>query len=391
MRAVYVCVGLLSVAGGLAMPAHAQRALDAAAAVRQTHPPAALLTLRPQPGLEGLAEEVAAVLELRTGQRVEVGDAPPPGVLEAVPAGHVAMALHEGAVLLVLGAPGGRSFDAAVELESQGGASAARAVALAAEDLRDTAVELARRDDESAAEPQYRTTRRRSPFARAARRCRGPCGPAALRSRRRPRATRAMGPAGAACWAETWIRSSTYAYMAAHRPRATPCRAGSAPGSGCACSATACSSPASCRCWRPAATSSTCAIATRPSSRASTPGRSRSAASRPGASLGFLTRLGHFEADMGFGDRASTPTSGRAAAWSWLSSSCRGLDLMAEGGVDFTIDRAPARDRRPGRNARATSGAPGAKARAAVPAMTVSGVPCWEPENLPGSGTTNES
>ena len=51
-----------------------------------------LLTLRPQPELRRLAEEVAAVLELRTGQRVEVGSPPPPGLLEAVPTGHVALA-----------------------------------------------------------------------------------------------------------------------------------------------------------------------------------------------------------------------------------------------------------------------------------------------------------
>src|SRR3989442_12994783 len=92
------------------LTAHAQRALQATRVETRTLP-APLLTLRPQPGLRHLAQEVAAVLELRTGQRVEVGDPPPPGLLEAVPTGHVAMARQDHAVLLVLGASGGRSFE----------------------------------------------------------------------------------------------------------------------------------------------------------------------------------------------------------------------------------------------------------------------------------------
>jgi hypothetical protein len=111
--------------------------------------PEPLLTLRPQPELRRLAEEAAAVLELRTGQRVEVGSPPPPGLLEAVPSGHVAMARQDQSVVLVLGAPGGRSFDATVRLTGTiSSGSDARAIALAAEALSDAAHDTARTPDD---------------------------------------------------------------------------------------------------------------------------------------------------------------------------------------------------------------------------------------------------
>jgi len=59
----------------------------------------------------------------------------------------------------------------------------------------------------------------------------------------------------------------------------------------------------------------------------------------PGATIGFLSRLGHFEADMGLPDEGiDTDLGARGSlelAWEVVS----GLDLMGEGGVDFTIDR----------------------------------------------------
>src|SRR4051812_21853608 len=106
MRVRWALVGLL-VCSGTTVPAHAQRALSATRLEPQALPPP-LLTLRPQPELRRLAQEVAAVLELRTGQRVEVGNPPPPGLLEAVPTGHIGLARQQKSVLLVLGAPGGR-------------------------------------------------------------------------------------------------------------------------------------------------------------------------------------------------------------------------------------------------------------------------------------------
>jgi hypothetical protein len=81
------------------------------------------------------------VLALRTGAVVEVGETPPPGLLEAVPAGHVALAREAGAVRLVLGAAFGGSFEASVQIEGGAGESDVRSVALAVEALRDRAIE----------------------------------------------------------------------------------------------------------------------------------------------------------------------------------------------------------------------------------------------------------
>ena len=59
----------------------------------------------------------------------------------------------------------------------------------------------------------------------------------------------------------------------------------------------------------------------------------------PGASVGFLTRLGHFQADMGYKDTGlDTDLGARGSvelAWEMVS----GLDLMTEAGVDVTLDR----------------------------------------------------
>ncbi len=122
--------------------ARAQSAALAATAV-DVHrlPPESQLTLRPEQGLEALAAKVARVLALRTGTVVEVGSAPPPGLLEAVPAGHIALAREEGQVRLVLGAAFGRSFESVVQLADGQGESDVRSVALAVETLRDRAIE----------------------------------------------------------------------------------------------------------------------------------------------------------------------------------------------------------------------------------------------------------
>jgi hypothetical protein len=59
----------------------------------------------------------------------------------------------------------------------------------------------------------------------------------------------------------------------------------------------------------------------------------------PGASIGFLTRLGHFEADMG-GDGGGLDTDlGARGSLELAFEVVRGFDLMSEAGVDFTIDR----------------------------------------------------
>lgn len=147
-----------------AAPAFAQRSPRAlVGSVPRGELPAPSLTLRPSPELLPLAVEAAEVLELRTGQRVEIGDPPPPGLMEAVPSGHVALALDaNGTIVIVLGAAGGLSHDTVVRLGGQSGEHVdARAVALAVEALRDLAMEAPDasvpaplpRDDEGSAVP----------------------------------------------------------------------------------------------------------------------------------------------------------------------------------------------------------------------------------------------
>jgi hypothetical protein len=320
--------------GLAAMPAAAQRALEASGLRSQT-PPTPMLILRPEPSLKPLADEVAAVLELRTGQSVEVGDPPPPGLLEAVPTGHVAMAAHKGAVLLVLGAPGGRSFDAAVEIDALEDASAARAVALAAEDLRDTAVELARGDGEDAAES----------FAPAPL---GASGPAASGSRSAHAVqalTSARDDGGARAGEDKGffgdIDPLFYVRVYGGASTATESLA-SGLGTGVGlCVAGHCLFVAG---ELPLLSERGDELDVRyryPTfisgfySRPFTWGRFT-----PGASVGFLTRLGHFEADMGGRKDEGLETDlGARGSMELAFEVVQGLDLMGEGGVDYTIDR----------------------------------------------------
>jgi hypothetical protein len=135
--------------------AEAQAALAAASNVTQGHlHPSARLTLRPAPGFEHLAVKVARVLTLRGNTTVEIGDAPPPEVLEAVAAGQIAMASGstEGSAHLVLGTGSGDSIDTTIVLAPDG-EDDARALALAIEALRDRAIETHDRDESSV--PSY--------------------------------------------------------------------------------------------------------------------------------------------------------------------------------------------------------------------------------------------
>jgi hypothetical protein len=335
--------------GSAVLPVHAQQALEASGAgiapalrggtiLRSELPPSAMLILRPQPSLKALADEVAAVLELRTGQRVEVGDPPPPGLLEAVPAGHVALAEHEGAVLLVLGAPGGRSFDARVEIEALADASAARAVALAAEDLRDTAIELARVDgspapasealDEPAPEPVSESDEAERPAH-------------ALDAMNPPRddgeGARAeegrgfLGDIDPLLYVRIYGGASTASESIA---------SGLGTGLGLCvlghCLFVAGELPLVSERGeeldvRYRYTTFLSGFYSRPFT---------FSGFTPGASLAFLTRLGNFEADMGGRKSAGIDNDLGARGSLELSYEMfRGLDLMSEGGVDFTIDR----------------------------------------------------
>jgi hypothetical protein len=129
----------------------AQVALAATSVDRSRLPPPSRLTLRPAPGLEAIASSVARVLALRSDIKVEIGRPPPPDVLEAVPVGNVALARDGNSILLVMGAALGQSYEAHLALGPDGKADT-RALALAIEALRDRAIEARERLEDAARE-----------------------------------------------------------------------------------------------------------------------------------------------------------------------------------------------------------------------------------------------
>jgi len=136
-----VALGLLL--GGVSAAA-GQSALSATQPDRSRLPAPVRLTLRPEPELVELSAQVAELLELRSGLRVEVAGPPPPGLPEAVPEGHVAVLRAAGRLQLVIGVAGGRSLEASVQLTPDGAWPEPRSLALAVESLEDAAVEQAR-------------------------------------------------------------------------------------------------------------------------------------------------------------------------------------------------------------------------------------------------------
>ena len=129
----------------------AQAALAATSVTQGQLHPNARLTLRPAPGFEQLAVKVARVLTLRGNTTVEIGDAPPAALFEAVAAGQIAIAVGpiEGSAHLVLGTGAGDSVDTTIVLAPDG--EDARALALAIEALRDRAIETRERSEAVAA------------------------------------------------------------------------------------------------------------------------------------------------------------------------------------------------------------------------------------------------
>jgi hypothetical protein len=243
------------------------------------------------------------------------------------------MAEHEGAVLLVLGAPGGRSFDAGVDIDALEDASASRAVALAAEDLRDTAIELARVDGPAAesldAAPLDAETEA------------GDTRPAhAIQSLNVPRDDGGDQAGGADDFLGE-IDPLLYVRIYGGASTATEALAsGLGTGLGLCvdghCLFIAGEVPLisergeklDVRYRYPTFISGFY-------SRPFTFGRFT-----PGASVGFLTRLGHFEADMGGRAGGSLDTDlGARGSMELTFEVVRGLDVMSEGGIDFTIDR----------------------------------------------------
>lgn len=98
------------------------------------------LVLRPAPSLAPLARRLAPVLALRVGVPVSVGEPPPPIVVEALPSGHVAMIEADARVRIVLVAPAGFTYATDVEPAELRGAAGARALAFVVESLRESAL-----------------------------------------------------------------------------------------------------------------------------------------------------------------------------------------------------------------------------------------------------------
>lgn len=334
MRILPVLVWLAT-AAPLALPglAQAQSALAAAAVDAHRLPPPAL-SLRPSPELRTLAEQVAGVLELRTGQRVVVGDAPPPELLEAVPTGHVALALRDGEVLLVLGAPGGRSFETSLRVPGQDVATDARAVALALEALRDEATDLARTGSPtvpvaaapmpSVAEPELEAPPQSVSVAQLQRPIRDDVEP--MEERSRDEFLPAVEPliylkayGGASSASATFMTGLGAGLGLCVRGHCLfiggelPAQFGN-PGL---------------RDVRYRYPTFTSGFYTRPF---------RFGAFTPGASVGFLTRLGHFDQDMGLGDTGLATDLGARGSLELSWEMFKNFDLMGEGGVDLTID-----------------------------------------------------
>jgi hypothetical protein len=325
---------------------HAQNAIGAARiqAGRSLEP---LLILRPERGLRALAEEVAAVLELRTGERVEVGDAPPPGLLEAVPAGHVAMARRQGSVVLVLGASAGRSLDATVQLGADEGPEDARAVALAAEDLRDTAVELARhgraRDDGDEGEPeavavQAQPDPESSASAAMAR------APSTVRGNPPGMRDEIVGEEPDAGASDSDEASDGVDFLLYGRLYGGASTASSAPATGIGTGIGLC---VTMHCLVVGAELPLSFGGERLDVRYRYPTFTSGFYSRPfsfgaftaGASFGFITRLGHFRADMGLSDDGLDTDLGARGSLEMAFEPYPGVDLISEWGLDFTIDR----------------------------------------------------
>jgi hypothetical protein len=231
----------------------------------------------------------------------------------------------------VLGAPGGRSFDASVEIDALGDASAARAVALAAEELRDTAVELARLD-----------TGAPEPIA-------APADTGVPAEHPRPaHAIQALNVSqddGGGRGSEGGFLGDIdpLVYLRLYGGASTASESiASGVGTGLGlcveghCLFVAGELPLISE--RGERLDVRYRYPTFISGFYSRPVTFRGFT--PGASLGFLTRLGHFAADMGGPAGGGLDTDlGARGSLEMAFEVVRGLDVMSEGGVDFTIDR----------------------------------------------------
>jgi hypothetical protein len=291
---------------------------------------------------------VAAVLELRTGERVEVGEAPPPGLLEAVPAGHVAMARRGAAVVLVIGASAGRSLDATVQLGADEGPEDARAVALAAEDLRDTAVELSRRGS-SADDDDNDDRAQNAPVSNEQAADQPIGGSASARPIVEPGAVASLqdevtGDEPDGSGPDSEEAADGVQFLLYGRLYGGASTASSAPATGIGTGVGLC---VTMHCLVVGAELPLSFGGERLDVRYRYPTFTSGFYSRPlsfgaftaGGSFGFITRLGHFRADMGLSDDGLDTDLGARGSVELAFEPYPGVDLISEWGLDFTIDR----------------------------------------------------
>jgi hypothetical protein len=329
--------------GPFTQVAHAQSALAAAQVDAGKLPPEGRLTLRPSPGLEELAAKIARVLSLRTGAVVVVGDTPPAGMVEAVPAGHVALETAGSHVRLVLGSAFGSSVEAQVQLTGGTGDADARSLALAIEALRDQAIEARERLADAAARDLLETSaavpagsggaaadpESAPPSATPGEALRDDIELEPLQSQAEGRYLKPVRPM-------FYLRAYSGASTASTAPRL------GIGGGGGLCVLGHCllltadypiplSTQVNSRDIRYSYLTFTSGFYSHPVSF----GRFT-----PGASIGFLTRLGHFERDMGLSAEGGLETDlGVRGTLEAAYEVVRAVDLVAELGLDYALDR----------------------------------------------------
>ena len=331
--------------------AEAQNALEAAGSIVSTveRP---ILVLRPEPEMREVAEQVKNVLELRSGGPVEIGDAPPPGLLEAVPTGHVAIARGENDVILVVGIAGGSFLEAHLPIAMDGKIDT-RAVALALEALRDAALDYsvsvaesanAKEEDGAAAGKGQQA---QAPYAAA-------MPPGATRTPAEPEKPPRLPDDGLprdhlmTLGSPPFLEDvEPFAFVRSYAGASSSSDStelGMATGVGL-CSVGQCLVLTS---EVPVTRGGTndlryryvtflASVYSRPV---------HFGAFTPGVSLGFLSRVGHFEADMGLKDgdgRLDTDLGVRASA-EFAVAVVQYADVMAEAGMDIALDRTRASD-----------------------------------------------
>lgn len=288
-----------------------------------------LLTLRPAPGLELLAHRVARVLSLRFGAgSIRVGGPPPPGLIEAVPAGHLALAREGDRVHLVLGAAFGAFFEASLPLGKSASEPDVRSLALAVEALRDRVMEAAERSNEPQLSPPLTAARVPSPEQ-------------ASDSSPRDRGNLPSLPLGGDSQREVKPMFFVRMYSGASNESSGP-RMGVATGGGLCvqgyCLVIGFESPLPYM-LQASATDVRYRYPTITSSFYSRPWQFGIFA--PAASIGFLSRVGYFRRDMGISENAGGLDTDLGVRGALEGSFAIGgaFELTSELGVDYALDR----------------------------------------------------